>query len=207
MKVAIINYGVGNLASVARAFEDIGADVFVANHPSALYDANRIVLPGVGSFAVGMECLVSAGWPAVLDEVVVEQGKPLLGICLGMQMLASFGLEGGETKGLGYIPGTVKRLDEIGCKFRIPHVGWNDISYLKADPLFDGIQNFSDFYFVHSFAFVSENKDHVIATTSYDCNLTAVVQKGNIFGCQFHPEKSSKVGRQLIRNFLNYAPC
>jgi glutamine amidotransferase len=124
-----------------------------------------------------------------------------------MQMLASFGLEGGETKGLGYIPGTVKRLDEIGCKFRIPHVGWNDISYLKADPLFDGIQNFSDFYFVHSFAFVSENKDHVIATTSYDCNLTAVVQKGNIFGCQFHPEKSSKAGRQLLRNFLNYAPC
>jgi glutamine amidotransferase len=148
MKVAIVNYGVGNLASVERAFEDIGADIFVANHPSELYVANRIVLPGVGSFAESMESLVSTGWSATLDEVVVEQGKPLLGICLGMQMLASFGLEGGGSKGLGYIPGTVKRLDAIGCKFRIPHVGWNDISYLKAGPLFDGIQNFSDFYFI-----------------------------------------------------------
>jgi glutamine amidotransferase len=207
MKIAIINYGMGNLASVKRAFEDIGADVFIANHPSELHDANRIVLPGVGSFVKGMEYLSCAGWSAALDEVVVKQSKPLLGICLGMQMLASCGLEGGATKGLGYIPGTVIRLDTIGCKFRIPHVGWNDVSYLKADALFEGIHNFSDFYFVHSFAFVSENHEHVIATTSYDCNLTAVIHKGNIFGCQFHPEKSSKAGRQLLKNFLNYVPC
>lgn len=207
MKIAVVNYGMGNLASVRRAFEDIGAEVTIANHPAALYDANRIVLPGVGAFTEGMECLSGAGWAAALHEVVIQQGKPLLGICLGMQMLASRGDEGGETKGLGFIPGKVQRLDSIGCRLRIPHVGWNDVSCRKADVLFDGIPNLSDFYFVHSFAFVPESQEHLIATTSYGCDVTAVVRSGNIFGCQFHPEKSSKAGRQLLRNFMGYVPC
>lgn len=207
MKVAVVNYGMGNLASVRRAFEDIGAEVIIANHPAALYDVNRIILPGVGAFGEGMKCLIHSGWVPALHEVVMEQGKPLLGICLGMQMLATSGHEGGETKGLGFIPGKVQRLDAIGCKLRIPHVGWNDVSYRKSDVLFDGIPDLSDLYFVHSFAFVPESQEHLIATTSYDCDVTAVVRSGNVFGCQFHPEKSSKAGRQLLKNFMGYVPC
>lgn len=207
MKIAVINYGMGNLASVRRVFEDLGAEVAIANHPSALYDSNRIVLPGVGAFAEGMEYLTRSGWDSVLREVVIQQRKPLLGICLGMQMLATSGHEGGETKGLGFIPGRVQRLDTLGCNMRIPHVGWNDVNYSKDDILFEGIPNFSDFYFVHSFAFAPENQDHLIATTFYDKAFTAVVRNGNIFGCQFHPEKSSKAGRQLLKNFMDYVPC
>jgi glutamine amidotransferase len=207
MKIAVVNYGMGNLASVRRAFEDIGAEVTVANHPSALYDANRIVLPGVGAFTAGMECLTKSGWASALREVVIQQGKPLLGICLGMQMLATTGYEGAETQGLGFIPGSVHRLDAIGCKIRIPHVGWSDVHYCKADVLFDGIPDLSDFYFVHSFAFSPESKEHLIASTSYGCEMTVAVRKGNIFGCQFHPEKSSKAGRQLLKNFMGFVPC
>lgn len=207
MKIAIVNYGMGNLGSVRRAFEDIGAEVYVANHPAAIYDANRIVLPGVGAFTEGMACLTNAGWASALYEVVIQQSKPLLGICLGMQMLATTGYEGGETKGLGFIPGKVQRLDAIGCKLRIPHVGWNEVNYRKDDVLFDGIPDLSDFYFVHSYAFVPENQEHLIATTSYDCDVAAAIRNGNVFGCQFHPEKSSKAGRQLLKNFMDYVPC
>lgn len=207
MKIAVINYGMGNLGSVRRAFEDIGAEVCVATHPEDIYEANRIVLPGVGAFTEGMACLSNAGWVSALHEVVILQGKPLLGICLGMQMLATTGHEGGETNGLGFIPGKVKRLDTLGCKFRIPHVGWNDVSYCKDDVLFDGIPDASDFYFVHSYAFVPENQEHLIATTHYDCNVATVIRNENVFGCQFHPEKSSKAGRQFLRNFMGYVSC
>ena len=207
MKVAIINYGMGNLASVRRAFEDIGADVIIADHPVAIYEANRIVLPGVGAFAEGMECLKNAGWVESLHDVVTQQRKPLLGICLGMQMLASSGHEGGLSKGLGFVPGQVQRLDTLGCKLRIPHVGWNEVRFKKNDELFNGIPDLSDFYFVHSYAFVPENDEHLIATVPYGFDVAAVVRNGNVFGCQFHPEKSSKAGRQLLKNFMGYAPC
>jgi glutamine amidotransferase len=207
MKVAVINYGLGNLGSVRRAFEDIGSEVVIANHPSAIYDANRVVLPGVGAFTEGMECLARGGWVAALQEVVLHQGKPLLGICLGMQMLATSGHEGGITKGLDFVPGKVQRLDAIGCKLRIPHVGWNDIKYQREDVLFNGIPDLSDFYFVHSYAFVPESLEHLTSTTSYDGDVTATIRNDNVFGCQFHPEKSSKAGRQLLKNFMSYEPC
>ena len=207
MKVAIVNYGMGNLGSVRRAFEDIGVEAHVANHPAEIYDANRIVLPGVGAFKEGMDRLREAGWISVLDEVVTQQRKPLLGICLGMQMLASEGYEGGVTKGLDLIAGKVQRLDTLGCTLRIPHVGWNEVRYRIHDALFDGIREYSDFYFVHSFAFVPVAREHLMATTPYDCEVTAIIRKGNVFGCQFHPEKSSKAGRQLLKNFLSYAEC
>jgi glutamine amidotransferase len=207
MKVAVINYGLGNLGSVRRAFEDIGAEVVIANHPSALYDANRIVLPGVGAFTEGMECLARGGWVTAVQEVVLHQGKPLLGICLGMQMLATSGHEGGITKGLDLVPGKVQRLDTIGCKLRIPHVGWNDIKYQREDVLFNGIPDLSDFYFVHSYAFAPESLEHLTSTASYDGDVTATIRNGNVFGCQFHPEKSSKAGRQLLKNFMSYEPC
>lgn len=207
MKVTVVNYGIGNLGSVRRALEDIGAEVLIANHPASIYDANRIVLPGVGAFSEGMDCLTNAGWVSALYDVVIRQGKPLLGICLGMQMLATTGHEGGEKKGLNFIPGKVQRLDTIGCKLRIPHVGWNDVKYMQEDVLFEGIPDQSDFYFVHSYAFVPENQKHIIATTSYDCDIAATIRNGNVFGCQFHPEKSSKAGMQLLKNFMDYVPC
>lgn len=207
MKVAIINYGMGNLGSVRRAFEDIGAEAYIANHPAAIYDANRVVLPGVGAFAESMSCLSDAGWLDALHDVVTQQQKPLLGICLGMQMLASVGYEGRQSAGLGFIPGQVQRLDILGCKLRIPHVGWNEVRYKIDDAIFNGIPDASDFYFVHSYAFLPESDEHLIATVPYDCDVAAVIRKDNVFGCQFHPEKSSKAGRQLLKNFMSYAAC
>jgi glutamine amidotransferase len=207
VKIAIVNYGMGNLASVRRAFEDIGADAYIADHPIAMYEANRVVLPGVGAFGEGMKNLRGAGWAQALHDAVVLQRKPLLGICLGMQMLAATGEEGGRSDGLGLIPGRVRRLDTLGCKLRIPHVGWNEVQFRTQDAMFGGIPDRSDFYFVHSYALVPDNNAHVIATAPYDCDVPAVVRNGNVFGCQFHPEKSSRVGRQLLRNFVSYVPC
>ncbi|MGQ0442860.1 MAG: imidazole glycerol phosphate synthase subunit HisH [Methylophilaceae bacterium] len=207
MKVAIINYGLGNLSSVRRAFEDIGADAIVANHPSVLYEVDRVVLPGVGAFAEGMAHLTHGGWIAALDDVVNLQHKPLLGICLGMQMLASKGDEGGVTEGLGFIAGEVRKIDLLGCKQRIPHMGWNEVRYKSNDDILANIPEASDFYFVHSYAFVPSSSDHLIATVDYGCELSAVVRNQHVFGCQFHPEKSSKAGRQLLRNFMSYVIC
>lgn len=207
MKVAIINFGTGNLGSVRRAFEDIGVEPIIANHPSSLYEVNRVVLPGVGAYAEGMARLIHGGWIDALNDVVTLQGKPLLGICLGMQMLATTGHEGGVTQGLGLIPGQVRRLDELGCKLRIPHVGWNEVRYQDGDVLFEGIPDASDFYFVHSYAFAPQAAEDLVATVPYGIDVAAVVRRGHVFGCQFHPEKSSKAGRQLLRNFLSYLPC
>ncbi len=207
MKVAVVNYGMGNLASVRRALEDVGAESYVAEHPAAVYEANRVVLPGVGAFAQGMRSLVDSGWFDALHVVVDLQRKPLLGICLGMQMLASSGEEGGPTRGLGFIPGRVARLDTLGCELRLPHVGWNEVCFKSNDEFLGRIPDGSDFYFVHSYALVPEQPECVLATTSYGCEVASVVRKENIFGCQFHPEKSSKAGRQLLRNFMSYVPC
>ena len=124
-----------------------------------------------------------------------------------MQMLASSGLEGGIKAGLGFVPGGVERLDTLGCKLRIPHVGWNEVQYKANDVLFNEIPDSSDFYFVNSYAFVPEKDEHLIATVPYSLDVAAVVRNGNIFGCQFHPEKSSKAGRQFLKNFINYSPC
>ncbi|MFA5908695.1 MAG: imidazole glycerol phosphate synthase subunit HisH [Vicinamibacterales bacterium] len=207
MRVAIVNYGMGNLASVRRALEDLGADAFVAAAPASLADANRIVLPGVGAYSEGMKGLAAGGWLAALHDAVGQQRKPLLGICLGMQMLASGSDEGEAVPGLGFVPGQVKRLDTIGCRLRVPHVGWNEVRYRADDELFAGIPDGSDFYFVHSYAVVPAMAAHLLATTPYGCEVSAAVRNGNVFGTQFHPEKSSKAGRQLLRNFLDYRPC
>lgn len=208
MRVAIINYNMGNLGSVRRSFEEVGAEVIIANHPSALYEADKIVLPGVGAFPEGMSQLNQGGWTDVIKDVVLYHNKPLLGICLGMQMLASSSFEGVETTGLNLIPGVVRRLDELGCDQRVPHMGWNEVQYRHGGHvLFQHMPNGSDFYFVHSYAFSIENVEDLLATTNYGCELAAVVAKGNVFGCQFHPEKSSKAGRQLLKNFLTYLSC
>jgi glutamine amidotransferase len=207
MKVAIVNYGMGNLASVKRVLEELGAEPFVAEGPASLADADRVVLPGVGAFPAAMHSLTHQGWRDALQYVTVERRKPLLGICLGMQLLASRGEEGQPTDGLGFIDGTVRRLDAIGCALRIPHVGWNQITHVNDDPMFARIPQESDFYFVHSFAFAPEAADSVVAFTDYGAPVVAAVRKQNIWGVQFHPEKSSRAGRQLLQNFLDYASC
>jgi len=207
MKVAIVNYGMGNLASVRRVLEDLGAAPFIAEGPASLADADRIVLPGVGAFSAAMHNLTQQGWCDALQHLVVDRRKPLLGICLGMQLLATRGEEGNPTDGLGFIDGTVKRLDAIGCALRIPHVGWNQITHVPDEPMFARIPQESDFYFVHSFAFAPAAVDSVSAFTDYGARVVAAVRHQNIWGVQFHTEKSSKAGRQLLQNFLDYASC
>lgn len=197
----------GNLSSVRRALEELGVEPFVAEHPLALFDANRLVLPGVGAFSEGMARLQQGGWIDAIHRLVTVERKPLLGICLGMQMLAGTGEEGGDVPGLGFIDGRVRRLDLLGCNLRVPHVGWNDVSCKATDPLFAHIPQDSDFYFVHSYAIEMENSAQVIGSTHYDTNVVAAVRVGHVVGTQFHPEKSSRVGRQLLQNFLDLVAC
>ena len=207
MKIAIINYGMGNLGSVRRSLENLGADVIVAERPIQLLDANRIILPGVGSFGEGMKKLSDEGWIESLQVEVMEQGKPLLGICLGMQMLSSSSEENGFNEGLNFISGKVLRLDQLGCSLRIPHVGWNEVNYQEGTPLFNDIPQAIDFYFVHSYIFLADDPDSVIATSAYDISITAAISKNHIFGTQFHPEKSSKAGQKILKNFIEFASC
>lgn len=202
--VAIIDYGLGNLGSVRRAFTDIGADVTILSNPDGLGLATHLVLPGVGAFADGMAQLHAGGWVDALRSQVVEHHKPVLGICLGMQLLATEGTEGGLTPGLDLIPGKVSRLDQMGCKSRVPHVGWNDIQIRQPDSvLMRGIGDGTDFYFVHSFACQPDQAAHIVATCNYDIDVVAVIQNGCVMGTQFHPEKSSRAGFHLLKNFLN----
>jgi len=209
MKVAIVDYGMGNLGSVRRALDELNARTEIISDPKSLAAADRIILPGVGSFSDGMASLQQGGWVEALREQVLTRGKPLLGICLGMQLLSSQGCEGASTAvpGLNLIPGTVKHLATLGCSLRIPHVGWNSATLVGNPALFAGIPDQTDFYFVHSFAFVATNPEHVIATVDYSTPVAAAIRSGSALGTQFHPEKSSKAGFRLLRNFLEFMPC
>lgn len=210
MKVAIVDYGMGNLGSVRRALAELGAYAMIVERPEQLSEAERIILPGVGSFTDGMAQLNERGWSNELRRQTQEIGKPLLGICLGMQLLASEGSEGGNgcnTPGLDLIPGEVVRLDVLGCKQRIPHVGWNAITFQGELALFAGIPRGTDFYFVHSFTFRPTRHEDVLASADYSIPVVAAVGNAHILGAQFHPEKSSKAGFRLLKNFLEIAPC
>ena len=207
MKVAIVNYGMGNLGSVRRALADLGAQGYVAEEPEALKGADRIVLPGVGAFSEGMARLGDGRWIDVLCKLVRTDSVPVLGICLGMQMLAASGDEGGGAAGLGLLEGKVRRLDSLGCDLRLPHVGWNDITFADDDPLFAHVPQQSDFYFVHSYAMDPAGSPHTVAVTSYGVTIVAAVRERHIAGVQFHPEKSSRAGRQVLQNFLELQSC
>lgn len=207
MKVGIINYGMGNLASVSRAIETIGYEPVIAEYPEELRRVSRIVLPGVGAFSEGMDRLAAGGWTSELDHLVRVGGRPLLGICLGMQFLATRGSEGGEREGLGFVDGEIVHLSDIGCDERVPHVGWNEVRVCRHDLLLDAIPDRTDFYFVHSYAFRAANSDDVLGAVDYGCEIAAIVRSGNVWGTQFHPEKSSKAGLGLLRNFVERAEC
>jgi imidazole glycerol-phosphate synthase subunit HisH len=200
-RVAVVDYGMGNLDSVARAFEECGADPVVATSREELERAAAIVLPGVGAFARGMQNLRSLGLEEVLHEQVLERGVPCIGLCLGMQLLLSHGEESGETSGLGWIDGSVERFRPVDGE-RIPHVGWNEVEPVRESPLFTGIEPGSDFYFVHSYYARPADEAVVLATTPYCGGFASVVGRGNVWGAQFHPEKSMRSGLRFLRNFL-----
>jgi glutamine amidotransferase len=200
--VAIIDYGLCNLDSIRRAIEECGGAPLVTNDPGDLDTCDRIVLPGVGSFARAMANLRAAGLDEALVRCVRDDGIPILGICLGMQLLAEHGTEGGDTEGLGLIGGRVERLTPH-AKERVPHIGWNDLELAAPSPLFDGIAPGTDFYFVHSHRLVGP-EDERLATVDYCGTTVAAAGRDHIMAVQFHPEKSQTSGFHLLRNFLGY---
>ena len=214
MKVGVIDYGVGNLGSVVRALEELDVQPALIDRPVDLHGADCLILPGVGNFTDCAQLLDRGGWSDAIRQEVLEFDRPLLGVCVGMQLLADFGAEGAAagvsagTPGLGFVPGKVEHLGRLGCALRVPHVGWNKISCdEQRDHLFDGIPNGTDFYFTHSYSFNAANQDHVIATADYGVPVTAAVRNGKVWGTQFHPEKSSRAGFRLLANFLSRPSC
>lgn len=200
--VAIVDYGVGNLFSVKSSFAAVGAEAVITSDPDVLKKADRILLPGVGAFEDAAAKLRATG----LDKVLIElanNGKPLMGICLGMQLLFDKSYEYGEHDGLGLIKGIVRPLEGvINPELKIPHIGWNALQFKgKPSPIFSKIKDGDCVYFVHSY-FAAECDDSVIATCEYGADITAAVQRGNVFGCQFHPEKSGQVGLNILKAFV-----
>ena len=198
--VAIVDYGVGNLFSLECSLNAIGAEVVVTADPEILKAADQIILPGVGAFEDAAKKLRSTGLDVVLKDLAAV-GKPLLGICLGMQMLFEKSYEYGEHQGLGLIPGQVVPMEGvIPAELKIPHIGWNALKFTKNSPLFSQIKDGDCVYFVHSY-YATGCDAHLIATAEYGAELTAAVAKGNVFGCQFHPEKSGTVGLNILKAF------
>lgn len=202
--VVIIDYEMGNLRSVQKAFEKIGCDAVITNDIETIKSASKIVLPGVGAFFDGMKHLEKLGLINVLNEEVIKNKKPFLGICLGMQLISKKSYENGETNGLGWVNAEVIKFtfENIGKKLKIPHIGWNNTTYKNTNLLFDNIPNDSDFYFVHSYHFKT-NENIVTSTTDYGFDFVSSVHKDNIYAFQFHPEKSQAVGLKILENFVN----
>jgi imidazole glycerol-phosphate synthase subunit HisH len=202
VNVAIIDYGMGNIKSVFNAVKTIESSCKVISNPELISKATHIILPGVGSFPDGINNLRENGWIDALKEEVQINKKPFLGICIGMQLLADKGYEKGITDGLGFVHGKVIRIQNEANSYRLPHIGWNDISILKKSLLFNGINSHSDFYFIHSYHLVPENNEIISSICNYGIDFAASIEFDNIFATQFHPEKSQRMGLKLIKNFL-----
>lgn len=201
--IAIIDYGMGNVGSVKNAVKALGYDGVISKRKEDIQNASHIILPGVGSFADGMKNLSDMGFIEVLNDEVLKKHKPFLGLCLGMEVLAESGEEGGYTKGLGWIKGDVKRFIVDDTKFKIPHVGWNDITPKENSLLFKNIRQ-PIFYFVHSYHFIPKDYSVVSAEAEHGEKFVAAVEKDNIFGLQFHTEKSQRDGLKVLENFLTF---
>jgi glutamine amidotransferase len=211
MSVCIIDYEGGNLGSVQRALYAVGGSVTLADRPEMVGNARRLILPGVGHFADTMGRLVESGWAAALRRYVDEDRRLLLGICVGMQVLAGGGTEshvsGQVVPGLGFVPGVVERLDAHGCTLAVPQQGWNSLCMVgPTTPLLAGIPHGTDVYFSNSYALGARSSDAIAATVEYGVEVAAVVARENLLGIQFHPEKSSRAGLRILRNFLEM-PC
>ena len=205
-RIVIIDYESGNLQSVFNAITSIknsSDNVQISNNPSDLKSATHIILPGVGTFGDCVSSLKAIkGMVEELQLQVIKNKKPFLGICVGMQLLADFGFEYGKHSGLGLISGDVVEINSRNNKLKVPHIGWNNISINKSHPILEGIKNGEHFYFVHSFHFIPQDQNDVLANVDYGSKITAIIAKDNIVATQFHPEKSSEAGLRLLQNFI-----
>ena len=206
MKVTIVDYSSGNISSVINSFNEVAqnkATIEVTSDLNKIKSSDKIVLPGQGSFKSCVDALKKInGLTDTLNEFAINNKKPLLGICVGLQMFADVGYEETETKGLGWISGKVSKIDNQNGKFKLPHIGWNQISILKDSKIFKDVENNSHMYFVHSYEFIPSDSNFISATTDYSTKVVCSVEKENIFGTQFHPEKSDKTGLKIIDNFI-----
>tara|TARA_E500000331_G_scaffold358610_1_gene427479 strand:- start:12871 stop:13488 length:618 start_codon:yes stop_codon:yes gene_type:complete len=200
--IGIINYGAGNIASVVNAFERVGVDAEPFDDPLLIGNYDHLVLPGVGSFRMAMEKLIEVDWPKKI-KIHVDSGKPMLGICLGMQLLFDIGDEHGPSKGLGLIPGKVKLMNP-SRPLKIPHVGWNRLFASREHPIMDGIKDHIDFYFVHSYECIPDSSRDILATCDHGGSFVATVAKKSLIGMQFHPEKSQPAGLRILQNFSSW---
>ena len=207
MKITIVDYKSGNISSVINSFKEVAknkVNIEVTSDLNKIKSSDKVVLPGQGSFKSCVEALNKIkGLVDTLNEFTLSNKKPLIGICVGLQMFADIGYEETETKGLGWISGKVSRINNQNGKYKLPHIGWNQISIVKESKIFKNIKNNSHMYFVHSYEFIPEDKNVISATTDYSSNIVCSVEKENLFGTQFHPEKSDKTGLQIIENFIN----
>jgi len=206
MNVTIVDYNSGNISSVINSFNEVAEDkvnIEVTSDFKKIKFSDKVVLPGQGSFKSCVDALNNInGLVDTLNEFVIINKKPLLGICVGLQMFADVGFEETETKGLGWISGKVLKIDNQNGKYKLPHIGWNQINIVKDSKIFKNIENNSHMYFVHSYEFVPEDKNVISATTDYSSSIVCAAEKENIFGTQFHPEKSDKIGLKIIDNFI-----
>ena len=207
MNVTIVDYNSGNISSVINSFKEVAKDkvnIKVTSDLNEIKSSDKIVLPGQGSFKSCVDALNNInGLVDVLNEFAVNNKKPLLGICVGLQMFADIGYEETETKGLGWIAGRVSKIDNQNGKYKLPHIGWNQINIVKDSKIFKDIENNSHMYFVHSYEFIPNDNSVTVATTDYSSNIVCAIEKENIFGTQFHTEKSDKIGLKIIDNFIN----
>ena len=207
MNVTIVDYKSGNISSVINSFKVVAKNkvkIEVTADINKIKLSDKVVLPGQGSFKSCTDALNGInGLVETLNEFAIDNKKPLLGICVGLQMFADVGYEETETKGLGWISGKVSKIDNKNGKYKLPHIGWNQIEIVKESKIFKNIKNNSHMYFVHSYEFIPNDKNLISATTDYSSKIICSVEKENIFGTQFHPEKSDKIGLQLIENFIN----
>ena len=207
MNITIVDYNSGNISSVINSFKEVGKNKYninVSSDRKTISESDKIVLPGQGSFKSCVDALNKIdGLAESLNQFVFDQKKPLLGICVGLQMFADVGYEEKETKGLGWITGKVSKIDNQNNKYKLPHIGWNEISIKKDSKIFKDIADKSHMYFVHSYEFIPKDKSVISSTTDYSTNIVCSVEKNNIFGTQFHPEKSDKLGLKFIENFIS----
>ncbi|RZO63505.1 MAG: imidazole glycerol phosphate synthase subunit HisH [Candidatus Pelagibacterales bacterium] len=207
MNVTIVDYNSGNISSVINSFNEVAKgkiNIEVTSDLKKIKSSDKVVLPGQGSFKSCVDALNNIGGLVdTLNEVALNNKKPFFGICVGLQMFADIGYEETQTKGLGWISGKVSKIDNKNGKYRLPHIGWNQINIVKESKIFKGIDNKSHMYFVHSYEFIPDEKNVISATIDYSSNIVCSIEKENIFGTQFHPEKSDKIGLKIINNFIN----
>ena len=206
MNVIIVDYNSGNISSVINSFKEVAQDkvnIEVTSDLNKIKSSDKVVLPGQGSFKSCVDALNNiSGLVDTLNEFAINNKKPLLGICVGLQMFADIGYEEKETRGLGWISGKVLKIDNQNGKYKLPHIGWNQIDIIRNSKIFKDIENKSHMYFVHSYEFIPNDKSVISGTTDYSSNIVCSVEKENIFGTQFHPEKSDKIGLKIIDNFI-----